>query len=158
MLLVLGALAIALPHVATLAAEMLTAWILMVWGGIGLWISWHIRAMPEGRLAVAAFGLILGSGILLSLFPVVGIAALTVLMMLSFLIEGLFSIGVALRSSSGVSTWGWLVFSGLCSLAGGLAILFLWPRTESWTLGLLVGLNVMSTGLALVMLSGPSRT
>lgn len=150
---VLGALAILLPSVATLGAEVLVAWLLTLWGAVGLWCSWSIRPAPEWRFGVAAFGLLFAAGVALVLFPLAGIAALTVLMMLSFLMEGILSILFALRSSAHVPNWGWLVFSGVCSFAAGFVILFGWPWTASWTLGLMLGLNFLSTGVSLVMLA-----
>ena len=154
---VLGVLAILLPSVATFGAELLVAWMLTLWGAIGLWFSWAIRPAPEWRYGVAAFGLLFVLGVALVLFPLAGIAALTVLMMLSFLMEGVLSILFALRTSAHVSNWGWLVFSGLCSFAAGIVILFGWPWTASWTLGLMLGLNFLSTGLSLVMLARSVR-
>jgi uncharacterized membrane protein HdeD (DUF308 family) len=150
---VLGVLAILLPSVATFGAELLVAWMLTLWGAVGLWFSWAIRPAPEWRYGAAAFGLLFVLGVALVLFPLAGIAALTVLMMLSFLMEGVLSILFGLRSSAHVSNWGWLVFSGLCSFVAGIVILFGWPWTASWTLGLMLGLNFLSTGLSLVMLS-----
>ncbi|EEB85652.1 HdeD family acid-resistance protein [Roseobacter sp. GAI101] len=156
-LLVIGVVAIVLPHLATLAAELLTASMLALWGAIGLWFSWAIRPAPEARIGFAAFGLMFAIGLALILFPYAGIAALTVIIILAFLIEGLLSILFALRSSAYVGNWGWLVFSGLCSFAAGLVILFGWPWTASWTLGLMLGLNFFSTGLSLVMLANPAK-
>lgn len=154
---VIGALAILLPTIATFEAELLVALMLSIWGATGLWLSWAIRPHPEWRYGFAGFGLLFVLGIALVLFPMAGIAALTVLMMLSFLMEGVLSILVGLRSSAHVPNWGWLVFSGLCSFAAGVVILFGWPWTASWTLGLMIGLNLLSTGLALLMLSRSAR-
>ena len=154
---VIGALAILLPHIATFGAEGLVAWLLTIWGAVGLWFSWAIRPAPEWRYGLAAFGLLFLVGAVFVLAPGVGVAVLTVLMMLSFLMEGILSILFGLRSSDQVPNWGWLVFSGMCSFAAGIVILFGWPWTASWTLGLMMGLNFLSTGLSLVMLARPAR-
>jgi uncharacterized membrane protein HdeD (DUF308 family) len=151
----IGLLAILLPTVSTFGAELLVAWMLTLWGAIGLWFSWEIRPTPEWRYGFAIFGVLFMVGVSFIFFPLIGIAALTVLMLLSFLMEGILSILFALRSSAQVSNWGWLVFSGLCSFAAGVVILFGWPWTASWTLGLMMGLNFLSTGVSLVMLSRP---
>ncbi|QFT59372.1 hypothetical protein FIU94_11105 [Sulfitobacter sp. THAF37] len=156
-LLLIGVFASLLPQVATVGAEQLVAWTLTIWGAIGLWFSWAIRPASEWRYGFVAFGILLLVGVVLALFPVAGIAALTVMMMLSFLMEGILSILFGLRSSTHVSNWGWLVFSGLCSFAAGMVILFGWPWTASWTLGLMMGLNFLSTGLSLVMLARPAK-
>ena len=154
---VIGVLAILLPHIATFGAEILVAWMLTIWGALGLWFSWAIRPAPEWRYGFGAFGLLFLVGVAFVLFPHAGIAVLTVLMMLSFLSEGILSILFGLRSSDHVANWGWLVFSGLCSFAAGIVILFGWPWTAGWTLGLLLGLNFLSTGLSLVMLARPTK-
>ena len=55
------------------------------------------------------------------------------------------------------SGWGWLVVNGLCSLAVGVIVLIGWPGTAAWSLGLLMGLNFLTTGISLLMLSGAFR-
>lgn len=153
-----GVLAMGLPQIATFGVERLTAWIMALWGAIGLWLSWSLCPAHARRPGLAAFGLIFGAGLLFAVVPVAGIATLSVLMMLSFLCEGLLSILFALRCSSYLRNWGWLVFSGACSLAAGLVILFFWPWAESWTLSLLVGLNFLSTGMSLILAARRSRS
>ena len=157
-LIAIGTLACLLPQLATLGAEILVASILVVWGALGLWFSWEIRPTPEWRYGAAAFGVLFAVGIAFVLFPSVGIATLTLVMMLSFLTEGILSILFGLRSSAQVANWGWLVFSGLCSFAAGVVILFGWPWAEAWALGLVMGVNFLSTGLSLVMLARPARS
>lgn len=154
---VIGSLAILLPHVATIGVELLVAWMLTIWGAVGLWFSWAIRPTPEWRYGFVTFGLLFLVGAAFVLFTRAGIAVLTVLMMLSFLMEGILSILFGLRSSDQVANWGWLVFSGLCSFVAGVVILFGWPWTAGWTLGLMMGLNFLSTGLSLVMLASPAK-
>ena len=156
-LLVIGMLAIALPQVATIGARLLTAALLTVWGAIGLWLFWGVRPAPEWQLGFGAFGLIFAAGVLCALFPYAGIGALTVMTMLSFLIDGMVSILFGLGSSACASNWGWLVLSGVCALAAGLVMVFAWPCTGSRTLSLLVGLNFLSTGISLVLLARSSR-
>ena len=153
----IGLVSILLPAVATFGAELLVAWMLTLWGAVGLWFSWAIRPALEWRYGAVAFGLLFLVGVIFVLFPLAGIAALTILMMLSFLMEGILSILFGLRSSAHLPNWGWLVFSGLCSFAAGLVILFGWPWTASWTLGLMMGLNFLSTGLSLVMLARAAK-
>lgn len=153
----IGLIAILLPSVATFGTELLVAWMLTLWGAVGLWFSWAIRPAPEWRYGFAAFGLLFVVGVAFVLFPLAGIAVLTVLMMLSFLMEGILSILFGLRASAHLSNWGWLLFSGLCSFAAGVVILFGWPWTASWTLGLMMGLNFLSTGLSIVMLARSAR-
>jgi uncharacterized membrane protein HdeD (DUF308 family) len=148
----IGVIAILLPTVATFAAELLVAWMFILWGGAGLWFAWEMRSAPEWRYGAVAFALMLIAGLIFAVFPVAGIETLTVLMMISFLMEGVVSVLLGLRSSVHMSNWGWLIFSGACSLIVGIVILIGWPGTATWTLGLLMGINFLSTGLSLIML------
>lgn len=148
----IGVIAVLLPTVATFAAELLVAWMFILWGGAGLWFAWEMRSAPEWRYGAVVFGLMLIAGLIFAVFPVAGIETLTVLMMISFLMEGVVSVLLGLRSSSHMANWGWLIFSGACSLIVGIVILIGWPSTATWTLGLLMGINFLSTGLSLIML------
>ncbi|QEA39514.1 hypothetical protein FGL86_10790 [Pistricoccus aurantiacus] len=154
---VIGALAILLPAWATLAGELVIAWMLVLWGALGLWFARAMRPAREWRYAAAAFGVTLLLGLAFLLFPGVGIATLTIVMMLVFLMEGVVSILLGLRMSSNLRHWSWMIVSGVCSLIVGLFILIGWPETAVWTLGLLLGVNFLSTGLSLIMLARAAK-
>lgn len=126
---VIGAIAILVPAWATLAGELLIAWMLTLWGATGLWFAWEMRPLQEWRYAAAAFGVTFLLGLVFLLFPSVGIETLTVVMMVVFLMEGVVSILLGLRMSASLQNWGWMVFSGVCSLIVGVIILAGWPQT-----------------------------
>ena len=48
--------------------------------------------------------------------------------------------------------WGWLAVSALASIVLSLAILSGWPGTSLVTLGVLIGVNFVSSGLAFLLL------
>ena len=155
---VIGLLAVLLPSIATLAAELLVASLFILWGAAGLWFVWEMRSAPEWRYGGVAFALMLFLGLIFMLFPVAGIDTLTILMIIAFLMEGIVSILIGLRFSAHLSNWGWLVFSGASSLIVGLIVVLGWPDTATWTLGLLMGVNFLSNGLSLVMLGRVIKT
>lgn len=154
---VIGVFAILLPAVATLASELLIAWMLVLWGAVGLWFAWEMRPEREWRHAAGAFGLTLLLGLAFLLFPRIGVETMTVLMMVVFLMEGVVSILLGLRLSGQFRSWGWMIFSGACSLIVGLIILLGWPGTAAWTLGLLLGVNFLTTGVSLAMLGKTAK-
>src|SRR5262249_3971459 len=49
------------------------------------------------------------------------------------------------------NSWGWMLFSGIVDLVLAAIIIAGLPGTAAWTLGLLVGINLLMAGLALVM-------
>lgn len=148
----IGVLAVLLPAWATLAGELLIAWMLTLWGAVGLWFAWEMRPAKEWRYGAVAFGITLLLGLVFLLFPGVGVETLTMIMILVFLMEGVVTILLGLRISGHQQNWGWMVFSGICSLIVGIIILFGWPETAVWTLGLLLGINFLTTGISLFML------
>ncbi|WP_138934316.1 HdeD family acid-resistance protein [Roseovarius arcticus] len=154
---VIGVLAILLPAWATLAGALLVAWMLTLWGIVGLWFAWEMRPAKEWRYAAVGFGITLGLGLVFLLFPGIGIQTLTIVMMVVFLMEGIVSILLGLRLSGQRTNWGWMIFSGACSLIVGAIILFGWPETATWTLGMLLGVNFLSTGISLVMLGKAAK-
>lgn len=150
--LLVGILAIALPVVATLATEVLVAWILILAGAAGL-----LHMIGGGRSVDAwqlglAYALALALGIVLLTFPLAGVETLTMLLVLFLTLEGVLALLLAARWSRDVGNWIWLVVSGIASLAVALMIVFGWPDTSAWAIGLLLGVNLLSTGFALVMI------
>jgi uncharacterized membrane protein HdeD (DUF308 family) len=48
-------------------------------------------------------------------------------------------------------SWGSLLASGIADLVLAGLIIYFWPQSASWTLGLIVGINLITTGLAILM-------
>ena len=70
-----------------------------------------------------------------------------------FIAEGAFQIGASLSYRDVMpNSWGWLLASGIADLVLAGLIIYAWPASgASWTLGLIVGINLITTGLAIVM-------
>lgn len=154
--LALGLGAVLLPNVATVAVEVLVAWILLLIGGLGLAAAKAFGGAASWRLAIVpAVALVLGLVFLAS--PGTGATALTILLFVGFVIEGVVSVlfGLAVRRRHARGNW--MVVSGAVSLAIALLIVTGWPGTASWVIGLLVGVNFITTGAALVGLAGAVR-
>jgi uncharacterized membrane protein HdeD (DUF308 family) len=68
-----------------------------------------------------------------------------------FLIEGIASIMYALEHRQQLSgRWGWMLASGIVDLILAAMIFAGLPGTAAWALGLLVGINMIFGGSALV--------
>lgn len=145
-----GILAIALPHVATLAAEVFLGWLLLLTGLVGLFNAVFGKQRP-GFLWDALAGLLgVIAGILLLVYPLQGAITLTLILSIFFFVEGLAKIvsGVTNRQAGG---WGWMVFSGLCGVVLAILIWTALPTASVWVLGLLVGINLVLAGIAILM-------
>ncbi|MGB9208669.1 MAG: HdeD family acid-resistance protein [Pseudolabrys sp.] len=157
-LLVLGATAVVLPPIATLAVTILFGWLFLVSGIVGLITTFWMRHAPGfwWSLISAVLALVVGGLLLAS--PLVGAFSLTLLLIAFFIVEGAASIMFAFdhrRELSG--QWGWMLASGIIDLALALMIFAGLPSTAAWALGLLVGINMIFGGAALIAMSLHAR-
>ncbi len=149
----LGLAAIIVPTIATLVVEQLVAWLLIVWGIAGLMFASSFRAFSEWRLVAVGFVVVLLAGIAFVLLPGAGATVLTGVLITVFLLEGLLSILLGLRLSGHVDNWRWIILSGMCSFTLGMVLLIAWTDAARWAIGVMVGLNFLSTGISLLLLA-----
>jgi uncharacterized membrane protein HdeD (DUF308 family) len=157
-LLVLGAIAIIIPPLATLATTILFGWLFLISGLVGLFTSFMMRAAPGfwWSLISAALGVLVGGWLLAQ--PVSGAVSLTILLVAFFIIEGVVSIMFALDHKRELSgRWGWMLVSGIVDLVLGAMILAGLPSTAAWAIGLLVGINMVFGGTALIAMALHAR-
>jgi uncharacterized membrane protein HdeD (DUF308 family) len=95
----------------------------------------------------------------LLLYPLSGAFSLTIVLTVFLTFEGIASIMLALNHSRGFSgRWGMLLFSGVVDLI--LAGIIFWglPGTALWAIGLLVGINMLFGGIALISMALHARS
>lgn len=150
---VIGALAIIAPVVATIAVSQLVAWLLVFSGVSGLIMWWRLRHQPGAVLnaATAALGLVLG--VIFLIYPFVGATTLTMLLAALFMAEAVASVLLAFAMRPHLAGWIWFLFSGLTAFLMAVLIFVGWPGSATWVLGLLFGINLLSTGVSMLMLS-----
>ena len=158
-LLVLGAIAIIVPVLATIALTIVIGWLFLVSGVVGLFTTFWMRSAPGfwWSLLSAVLGIVVG--ILLLASPVTGAFSLTLMLIAFFIIEGVASIMFALdhkREMSG--RWGWMLVSGIVDLVLATMIFTSLPSTAAWAIGLLVGVNMVFGGAALIAMALHART
>ena len=158
-LVVLGLLAIGLPPIATLAVEILFGWLFLISGIVGLITTFWMRQAPGFWWALLSAVLGIAAGIVLLAWPLSGVLSLTLVLIVFFTIEGVASIMYALEHKRELSgRWGWMLVSGLVDLFLAGIILAGFPVSAAWAVGLLVGINMMFGGVALVMMALHART
>jgi uncharacterized membrane protein HdeD (DUF308 family) len=151
-LLIAGAIAIAFPLISAVAIGITLGWIFLI-GGVLLALHAFSATQWRGFLWELLLGLlyVLAGGYLL-FFPIGGVVTLTILLAAMFIAEGIIEISMALRVRPH-GGWGWLLFSGIVALAvGGLIGLGL-PGSAGWAIGLLAGINLLSTGFGFLFLA-----
>jgi len=150
-LLVLGALAIVVPVVATIAFTLLIGWLFLISGAVGLVTTFWMRSAPGfwWSLVSAIIGII--AGIVLIIWPISGTISLTLVLIAFFVVEGVATIMYAIEHRAQLTNrWGWMLVSGIVDLILAGIIFAGLPGTAVWALGLLVGINMLFGGVAMI--------
>jgi uncharacterized membrane protein HdeD (DUF308 family) len=151
----LGLFAIAMPYVATMAVEFTVGWLLVIGGVFGLIATFSGGQSTPGfwwSLLIAVLYLL--AGVALLWHPVAGAVTLTLILVAYLIAGGITKIIMSLNMRSVVpKAWGWMLFSGLVDIGLAALILSGWPSSAAWVIGLLVGINLLMTGVALVIAS-----
>jgi uncharacterized membrane protein HdeD (DUF308 family) len=157
-LLVLGVAAIILPQVATLAVEILIGWVLLASGLVGLVSSFRMRRTPGFGWSLFSAALGVAAGLVLLLWPLSGAFSLTLILTVFLVLEGVASIMLALSHRHGFSArWGMMLVSGVVDLILGAIVFMGLPGTAVWAIGLLVGINLVFGGAALISMALQAR-
>jgi uncharacterized membrane protein HdeD (DUF308 family) len=92
-------------------------------------------------------------------WPLSGAVSLTLVAIVFFAVEGFATIMYALEHKRELSgRWGWMLVSGIVDLFLAGIIFAGLPGTAAWAIGLLVGINMMFGGIALIMMALHART
>lgn len=158
-LVILGLVAIIVPPLATLAVAIFIGWLFLISGIVGLVTTFWMRHAPGfwWSLLSALLGIV--AGIVLIGSPVSGAISLTLVLIVFFIIEGVASIMFALEHRRELSgRWGWMLASGIVDLVLAAIIFAGLPLSAAWALGLLVGINLVFGGSALVAMALHARS
>ncbi|MGE4651486.1 MAG: DUF308 domain-containing protein [Myxococcota bacterium] len=148
----LGSAAIAAPQIATpLSVEFLGVLLLFA-AGLQLWQGIRLRSWKGTSLFVLAAALDLVLGGLLLLNPAQGAIALTLLLAILLVIQGFVRIALSMRGGLPRGSGGFLL-AGILGLFLGGMLWWEWPGDSAWALGLLLGVNLLMGGLAMIMLA-----
>jgi len=151
-LILLGAASIILPGIATLATTITVGWLLIAGGIFGLISVFQSGTSSPGfwwNLLTALVCVLAGGVILFN--PIKGVLTLTIVLAAYLLATGVTKGLMAFHYRNVIPrAWLWMLFSALVDIALGLIIFAGLPGSAIWVLGLLVGINLLFTGVALI--------
>jgi uncharacterized membrane protein HdeD (DUF308 family) len=98
------------------------------------------------------------AGIVLLLWPLSGALSLTLILTVFLTLEGMISILYALEHKRELSgRWAMMLFSGVIDLFLAGIIFAGLPGTAAWAIGLLIGINLVFGGSALIAMALHAR-
>ncbi len=164
-LVVLGCLAIVIPSISSSSATRWLGWLFLASGIVGLVTTFLARSragfwwcLISAGLAIIVGVLLVGNGSQDLYGGLIGwplalstLGPVRKVLVLFFLIEGAASIMFAFEHRRHFSSrWGWMLVSGVIDIILAIIIIFNLPGTSAWTMGLLIGINMIMGGAALI--------
>ncbi|MCB1335635.1 MAG: DUF308 domain-containing protein [Roseivivax sp.] len=160
-LIVIGVLAILFPILASVTFKVILGWFFLLTGALTLWHAFQTRDWQPAVLSGLVGLLHLAVGVYLAFFAFTGLIGLTVLLAILFLIQGALELSLAWQHRPGHGNegpgWAWMGLSGAVTVVLGVLLLTGLPGTALWALGLLMGINFLTTGISFVALAGAAN-
>jgi uncharacterized membrane protein HdeD (DUF308 family) len=157
-LVLIGCAAIFVPLLAGLVATVFLGWLFLIAGVIGLIATFRARHAPGFAWALISAVLALLAGAALVWNPVQGLFSLTLLLAAFFIVDGVLMIFLAIshrRSLSG--RWEWMMANGIVDLILAAVVISGLPGSAVWTLGLIVGIDLVFGGSSLIAMALAAR-
>jgi uncharacterized membrane protein HdeD (DUF308 family) len=134
-------------------------WVFLFSGVAGLITTFGARQAPGFWWSLLSAILAIAAGVVLLISPVRGAISLTFLLIAFFVIEGVITIMYALEHRRELTgQWGWMLFSGIVDLVLAVLIFAGLPGSAAWALGLLVGINMLFGGSAMIAMAMHARS
>jgi uncharacterized membrane protein HdeD (DUF308 family) len=154
-MIVVGTLALGSSMAVTLFSMLFLGW-LMIFAGIGEVVHAFWKKKWDGifmHLLVGLLYVVVGFMVLAN--PKVGALTLTLIMAIFFILTGIFRIILAVAMH--LPHYGWELFNGIVTFILGIVIWEQWPVSGLWVIGLFIGIDLIMSGWAWVMLSLAAR-
>jgi uncharacterized membrane protein HdeD (DUF308 family) len=153
LLTVLGAAAIIVPAVASVTVALFIGWILVIASAFEFVSAYAVPGDRRRMLLRFAFGaLTLAAGLYLLLAPLDGVYTLTVVLVIWFIAVGTGRVILGLAERDVPGAW-MTVVSGALSLVLGFLIAAKLPSSADWAIGLIVGVDLLFSGVLLTALA-----
>src|SRR3954465_8389789 len=156
LLIAAGMLAIIYPVISSAAVVILLGWLLIISGVVQGFSLIGAGQVPHFWLQLISVILAVLIGCLFLRDPAQGMATITLLLIVFFMIEGISKVVFALTIRP-FPNWGWVLGSGLVGIVLALILWANLPVTALWLVGVLLGINLISVGAAIAYLAWQVR-
>ena len=152
-----GVMALLNPLAATIAAERIAGWTFLIVGVLQMITAWRAKGFGATLWAgwVGLASLLVGISLLHN--PLAGVVSLTMIVAILFLVSGAAKL-ITSFSLRGTVFFLPMLLPGIISIALALLILSNFPASAVSILGILLAVELISNGVALVALSLSRKT
>ncbi len=147
---VLGAIAIILPPLASVTITYLVGILLLIGA-----VAYVAEAISRGSTGHRIWSGVLAvlyvvAGVWLIINPVSGTITLTWILAIFFLLIGVLRLIAGIASRGKVPNAGWTIVNGVLSIVIAVLVIGDLPSSAAWAIGLLVGIQLLFDGIALI--------
>jgi len=154
LLIVAGVFAIAVPLLAGIAASVVLSWLILVAGIFHLAFAWTERGAGAIVWQILIGFAYVTAGIVLLGHPLTSILAMTLVLVWYIAAEGIFEIVLFAQWRRQPGSI-WLLLDAIVSLIVACLIFMHWPASSVWAIGTLVGVSLVMSGIARLVM--PTR-
>lgn len=149
---VMGVIAIGSPAVAGTAVVYIVGAVMLIVGVTQIVTGLRAEGWSHKIMPLVLGGVTLVGGIATLAHPVLGLEVLTMILAAYFVAEGIWKV---IASFSFRPAQGWLavLFSGIITWVLGAMIWMQWPASGLWAIGILVGVDLLMTGISMILLA-----
>lgn len=147
---IIGLIGILLPNLISLTLNALISTLFLFSATALAYIAWQSKS-KNLSMWFKPF-ILLALGLLVLFHPAVLLSVLGLLLAIYFLMAGFSAMALAFEIKP-ANGWFFMLFNGLLSFTLGALVLFSWPFSSSWIIGLLIGISFFFDGVALIMIS-----
>jgi len=156
-LVVLGVLAILAPIASTVVATLVIGVLLIAGGIVRLFNASEGRKRHSIGWLVFSSILYILAGLAIVWRPLIGTLSMTAVVGAFFVVSAV-SKAIHAYQFKGTGSSGWLIFDAILSAALGILLLAGLPTTAFWALGVIVGVDLIMGGVALLAAASPRST
>jgi uncharacterized membrane protein HdeD (DUF308 family) len=152
LMIVLGAVAVIVPAIASVATAIFIGWILVIASAFDLANAMAVEHGGRKALRIVLAAITFVAGFYLLVAPLDGVFTLTVVLVIWFMATGTARVIVGI-AERGVPGWGMTVVSGAISILLAVLIAEKLPSSADWAIGLIVGVDLLFSGTLLTSLA-----
>lgn len=149
--LVIGIIMLILPAVSSIAIGVIVS-VGLILVGIHKLISSIVRRdeMEKAWLQMLIALLLIGSGIYMTMNPMFNLLVLTMGIALYLILEGINSLSTAIQERHFLKYWWMGIIAAIVQFFLAFLIIYMLPAAAVLTIGVLVGVNLIFTGISLI--------
>ncbi|MEZ4288303.1 MAG: HdeD family acid-resistance protein [Polyangiales bacterium] len=153
---ILGMVALFMPFVSGLAISSLVAILLVAAGVVRFVYAFRATSFASGLWGVIVGVVSIAGGVAMLNYPMLGLESMTLVLVMYLIAEGILESVIALRGRP-AKGWGWMLVSGIVSIGLGAYIYSTLPASGLFSIGVLVGVDLIFSGWAMIAIASSAR-